>query len=477
MPRGEAPPAYGTAESPAGASGLRASCGPPEPRAGSPDDPAGRNVRGGHPEHRERGGGWGADGAGRGSEKGDAVGRVLQGMPGSSAGLGRPSGPRQEYIDAFDDDAFDDDAFGRGATGAASTVWTPAPRRPGNRRPGDRPATGPVRSTGGRRPGTPGPWNGYEGPPVFPQGGPPGPDPERDRDETPAGGLPQAAPFVPAQAERTEKGGSRSGRVLTGLIAVAVAGVIAVAVAGQIAGSTPSGNVAEKGAGPERGQSADGPASRSDKGRRTQDDAQGAAPTYTEKLGKTFDLDSEFKGKGKFGAVPGRVEGAGGGEVVRYRVDVEKGLPLDDELFAEAVHKTLNDKRSWARGGERSFERVSKGDADFVVTLASSPTTDDWCAKSGLDTSEENVSCDSASTDRIMINAYRWAHGSKTFGDDRMLAYRQMLINHEVGHRLGRDHVGCPEDGALAPVMMQQTKSLSTAGAKCRPNPWPYPRG
>jgi hypothetical protein len=161
---------------------------------------------------------------------------------------------------------------------------------------------------------------------------------------------------------------------------------------------------------------------------------------------------------------------------MRYRVDVEKGLPLKSALFTKAVQRTLNDKRSWAHGGDRSFERISKGKADFVITLASSPTTDVWCAKSGLDTSEDKVSCDSASTDRIMINAYRWAQGSKTFGDDKMLAYRQMLINHEVGHRLGRDHVGCSKDGAIAPVMMQQTKSLTTNGAKCRPNPWPYPK-
>jgi hypothetical protein len=156
-------------------------------------------------------------------------------------------------------------------------------------------------------------------------------------------------------------------------------------------------------------------------------------------------------------------------------VDVEKGLPLDSTLFARAVHKTLNDKRSWAGDGKRSFERVAKGDVDFVITLASSPTTDEWCAKSGLDTSEQNVSCDSASTDRIMINAYRWAQGSKTFGDDRIFGYRQMLINHEVGHRIGLDHVGCSEDGALAPVMMQQTKSLESDGKKCRPNPWVRP--
>lgn len=124
-----------------------------------------------------------------------------------------------------------------------------------------------------------------------------------------------------------------------------------------------------------------------------------------------------------------------------------------------------------------AFERISSGDPDFVITLASPGTTGDWCKKSGLDTTEDNVSCDSAATERVMINAYRWAQGSSTFGPGKLFAYRQMLINHEVGHRLGHDHVTCRTPGALAPVMQQQTKSLDIDGIKCRPNPWVYPAG
>jgi hypothetical protein len=69
-----------------------------------------------------------------------------------------------------------------------------------------------------------------------------------------------------------------------------------------------------------------------------------------------------------------------------------------------------------------------------------------------------------------MLNAWRWAHGAEAYGKD-VSAYRQYLVNHEVGHRLGHGHVGCPARGKRAPVMMQQTKSVGS----CKANPWPLP--
>ncbi|WP_435125880.1 DUF3152 domain-containing protein [Actinacidiphila sp. bgisy144] len=198
--------------------------------------------------------------------------------------------------------------------------------------------------------------------------------------------------------------------------------------------------------------------------------------SYDEQMARQYPLDPHLSLSGAFSTVPGHQAAPGKGKVMRFRVDVEKGLDLDPRLFSDAVFATLNDPRSWGHGGTMTFERVSSGPADIVVTLASPGTTAKWCAKSGLDTTVDNVSCDSASTPRTMINAYRWAQGAATYGPDRMLAYRQMLVNHEVGHRLGHGHVGCPREGAPAPVMMQQTKFLSLdGGPTCVPNPWPFP--
>nr|WP_123457477.1 DUF3152 domain-containing protein [Streptomyces sp. PanSC19] len=299
--------------------------------------------------------------------------------------------------------------------------------------------------------------------------------PERDGAE---------APFVPAprregadESPEPEAPASRGGlgRTFTGIAAAAVATVLAVVVAGQVTGRGESPSAAHAAGRPSE-RPTDGSASRSDDRPVPAKPAPAATPpTYEQLMTRQFPIDPKLRGSGEFETVPGLAKAPGKGKLIRYRVDVEKGIGLDGKLFADAVQKTLNDRRSWSGRGEMTFERISSGEPLFVITLASPGTTGAWCAKSGLDTTVDNVSCDSASTQRVMINAFRWAKGSDTFGPKAMHAYRQMLINHEVGHRLGHGHVSCRTPGALAPVMQQQTKSLDIDGIKCRPNPWVYP--
>jgi hypothetical protein len=382
-----------------------------------------------HPEHREHAA-WGTSAG--------WSGQVL-GRPGRSPGL--TADPVEEW--AEDWAPYDTAAMRPTAAGAiAQTRITP---------PGERLIPRPRQEFVDvfDAPGAPAP----------PAPGPPAPVP---------GGEPGPAP-----GPEEGRGGGK-GRMLGGVAAAVVVTVLAVVVAGQAAGDKHhSGGGAGTGADdpePSTGDRGPGP------GRPTAPPAPAATATYDQQMAARYPLDPELSLSGSFVTVPGHQAAPGRGTVMRFRVDVEKGLPLDARLFSDAVFRTLNDPRSWGHGGTMTFERVSTGPADIVITLASPGTTAKWCAKSGLDTSVENVSCDSASTPRTMINAYRWAQGAATYGPDRMLEYRQMLINHEVGHRLGHSHVGCPKEGALAPVMMQQTKFLSLdGGPTCKPNAWPFP--
>ncbi|MFG2682250.1 DUF3152 domain-containing protein [Streptomyces sp. NPDC048392] len=443
------------------------------PAGGAPRFPGGTpahgvpRVRGGHPEQREAGGGWGdlsgrpgTGGGPAGSPRTDAPesfapsGRSARsgpsapsGAPGASAPPGRsarpglpfprqrqapPGGPRQDYLDAF---GGNDDAFAARPPRHTSDVVQPAD---------------PYASVTDWSDG-----HGDGGGGVHADAGP-------DADDQPPTGEP--APV---------KGGK--GRTFTGIAAAAVTTVLAVVVAGQVTDGPDGDGVRSQSA---TGQARDVHDSASRADERPAPSASGAAAplTYEQKMGKTYPLSATLKASGTFDAVPGIAKAPGRGQKYTYRVDVEQGLGLDGELFAEAVQMTLNDDRSWAHDGARTFERIHSGQPDFVITLASPGTTAEWCAKSGLDTTEDNVSCDSAATERVMINAYRWAQGAEPYGD-AIYAYRQMLINHEIGHRIGFNHVTCDKDGELAPVMQQQTKFVDHDGIDCRPNPWAYPNG
>jgi hypothetical protein len=145
-----------------------------------------------------------------------------------------------------------------------------------------------------------------------------------------------------------------------------------------------------------------------------------------------------------------------------YRVEVERGLPYDAPGFAHAVDRTLADPRSWHGSGQHPLQRVA-GDADFRIVLASPDTVDRLCAPL---TTRGRVSCRNG--DDVVINAWRWWRGAKTYGDD-VAAYRTYVVNHETGHFLGHSHVGCSGPGEPAPVMHQQTLGLGG----CKANPWP----
>jgi hypothetical protein len=143
---------------------------------------------------------------------------------------------------------------------------------------------------------------------------------------------------------------------------------------------------------------------------------------------------------------------------------VEGGLGVDGGAFAQEVDRVLADPRSWTAGGRRSLQRVDSR-ADLRVVLASPETTDRLCAPL---TTHGRLSCGSGHT--AVLNAARWLTGATAYAG-RLEDYRAYLVNHEVGHTLGRGHAGCPGAGRLAPVMMQQT--LGVGG--CRPSPWPFP--
>jgi hypothetical protein len=162
------------------------------------------------------------------------------------------------------------------------------------------------------------------------------------------------------------------------------------------------------------------------------------------------------------------VVGTGSKGLIRYRVEVEQATGLSPAAVASTVDVTLAHSRGWIQEGWH-FQRVSsmtREEAEMTVRVATPATVDKICAQYGVDTGGV-VSCRGGTF--VMINLNRWNTGIPAYSG-QVGQYRHLVINHEVGHRLGHGHKGCPGAGLPAPVMMTQYYGLGG----CATNVWPY---
>ncbi|KGN36755.1 membrane protein [Knoellia subterranea KCTC 19937] len=149
-------------------------------------------------------------------------------------------------------------------------------------------------------------------------------------------------------------------------------------------------------------------------------------------------------------------------------MQVERGAGVNASEAAKIIAATLGDARGWQTRDKVRFRAVSpaavaEGKVDMTIVLASPELTDKLCAP--LET-QGQVSC--FNLRKVVLNVRRWTEGVPGYGTN-LAAYRQYMVNHEVGHGLYHGHVACPGAGQPAPIMLQQTKGLDG----CAPNPWP----
>jgi len=148
---------------------------------------------------------------------------------------------------------------------------------------------------------------------------------------------------------------------------------------------------------------------------------------------------------------------------LNYAVKIEPSLGLDPLCIKNLLFLILNNDTGWTNITEKQFQLTSVEESDYVYIFASPEKTDELCAPI-----ETNSIYSCRKEQNIVLNFFRWQNGAVDFKND-METYRIYLINHETGHILGWGHVGCPKEGAIAPVMMQQSKG--TEG--CIPYGWP----
>lgn len=141
-----------------------------------------------------------------------------------------------------------------------------------------------------------------------------------------------------------------------------------------------------------------------------------------------------------------------------YNISFNKNLKVNRGAIIKKVKSVLQDRRGWRKLGYEFGYDTQFG--QFSIIFVSSNYVRSMCGFRGL-------SCADMSKNVIYINIDRWRYGSaesKLNLDD----YRTYIINHEVGHLLGREHQTCTGGGKV-PVMVQQTLGINN----CRPNPWP----
>jgi hypothetical protein len=144
------------------------------------------------------------------------------------------------------------------------------------------------------------------------------------------------------------------------------------------------------------------------------------------------------------------------GKLLSYQVAVETDIVgVDTNAFAAQVSTILSDPRGWTGpgGGWRLRQVASGSQYDFTIYLATPATRDKLC-RSAFD---QYTSCRNGNS--VVLNVARWVRGVPNYGAS-LDVYRMYLVNHETGHRLGRDHELCPGPGRPAPVMQQQTLGL-----------------
>jgi hypothetical protein len=193
------------------------------------------------------------------------------------------------------------------------------------------------------------------------------------------------------------------------------------------------------------------------------------------------------RGNGAFTVAPGGTDVVGhGNKLITYRVEVENGIAWGADKvwtapsFAAQVDKILADPRGWTASAAApitdpaqhlanaswSFQRTSGTDYSVRMLLATPDTTDSMCGSVGMDTGGV-YSCRYGNT--ILINLRRWLNGAPGFAIN-LDGYHSMVINHEMGHRLGFKHMTCPAPGSPAPIMQEVTINLGG----CVPNAYPF---
>ncbi len=161
---------------------------------------------------------------------------------------------------------------------------------------------------------------------------------------------------------------------------------------------------------------------------------------------------------------PTSSESSGARIVVTFDVGGLGNIKGDLGEYRTVVNSILTDSRGWARANVKFQYVESGGRLHMILTEPGKIGAINGCAS--------ELSC--TVFPNVYINDDRWLGGSDSYNalGVSVAQYREMVVNHEVGHFLGHDHItSCETSTGKAPIMLQQSTGLRG----CSPNSWPLP--
>lgn len=159
---------------------------------------------------------------------------------------------------------------------------------------------------------------------------------------------------------------------------------------------------------------------------------------------------------------------------VYYTIDTDPELRGRFDEFRDIINNVLTDPRGWRKYNYTFIEQPLTKHTPRILRIKLAT----------LDTIKK-IGCGSATTmcntayfsfyrpryHDIHINVQNWDGGSKS--SLSIPRYRIYVINHEVGHALGLDHVKCPASRTNKGSVMQQMTRGPEHIAPCFENEWP----
>lgn len=142
-----------------------------------------------------------------------------------------------------------------------------------------------------------------------------------------------------------------------------------------------------------------------------------------------------------------------------------KGNVGSADEFGNAAFRILNDEHGWPRAGA-IFDQSTDGNCDFNLVLSQASEMTSFSPSCSVE-----YSC--RVDNNVIVNDDRWNGGTQQWlaAGGNLARYRTMVINHEVGHRLGHidNETTCAGEGQLAPLMQEQSMHLDG----CKVNEYP----